>query len=112
MPGNMADPETVGYIFEALAETSWRLVYPAVIQEASEYENLPDEQSIEVKKLMDRSLMYDVLRKLDPSGGQVKACAFVLYCLKNNTTPAVAAPAAKGSIEKMFSEFFYNDSEA
>ena len=111
MPGNMVDPETVGYIFEALTEASWRYVYPANIQEASRIEKLPDEQSVEVKKLMDRSLVYDVLRKLDPSNGQLKACAFVLYCLRNKTTPSAMAPSVKPQIEKMFTEFFYAENK-
>jgi len=109
MPCNLRNPENTGLLLEALCEASMRLTYPATIQESVDFEELTDEGSIEVQKLMDRSLTYDILGCCDPSNGQLGNSGFINYCLKNNTTPAIAAPSAQAGLEALFTKFFYGE---
>jgi len=105
-PANIDDVDFAGFIFEALCEASWRITYPADIQEAVDFEQLTDDESVEVRKLVDQSARYDILKNCDPSA-QLQSCRFITYCLDNNTTPAVAAPSVQQGIEQIFHDFFY-----
>ena len=105
-PTNLEDTYTTGYLYEAICEASWRIVYPASIQEAKDYQTLTDEESIEVKKLVDQSLTYDILKDCDPSGGALGSCGFMWDCLNNQTPPSVAAQAYEDMFDMLFEDFF------
>ena len=110
-PSNIEDVDALGYIFEYLCEASYRIVYPAVIQEAIDFEQLTDEGSIKVQKLVDQSLFCDILKSCDPSEGLLASCGYVWYCISNNTTPSAAASSVKSVVERQFQEFFYGKQE-
>ena len=106
-PSNIEDIDAMGYILESLCEASYRIVYPADIQEAINFQELTDEGSIEVTKLADQSGVYDILKSCDPSLGLLASCGYIWYCISNNTTPSAAASSVKSVVERQFSEFFY-----
>ena len=105
-PTNLEDTYTTGYLYEAICEASWRTIYPASIQEARDFQTLTDEESILVKKLVDQSLTYDILKDCDPSAGALGSCAFMWDCLKNEIPPSVAAQAYEDMYNLLFEEFF------
>ena len=110
-PANLENADYTGYIFESLCEATWRVVYPATIQEAIDFEQLTDEGSIAVQKLVDQSLTYDILKNCDPSGGLLESCGFIWYCVQNKTTPSAAASSVQAVVERQFHEFFYGKTE-
>lgn len=104
-PTNLEDPYTTGYIYESICEASWRIVYPASIQEARAFETLTDEESILVKKLVDQSLTYDILKDCDPTGGVLGSCGFIWECIQNDMPPSVLAQSYE-AYNIVFDEFF------
>jgi hypothetical protein len=105
-PANLEDPYTTGYIYESICEASWRIVYPASIQEARDFETLTDEESILVKKLVDQSLTYDILKDCDPTGGALGSCGFIWDCIQNQVPPSVLAQSYEDAYNLLFDEFF------
>ncbi|MBO5882920.1 MAG: hypothetical protein J6Q78_00760 [Clostridia bacterium] len=105
-PANLEDEATTGYLYEALNEASYRITYPANIQEAVDFEMLTDEKSIEVQKLIDQSLSFDILKNFDPTDGGLSSCAFFYQCLTSDVPPSVMSQSYKEPYEMLFEEFF------
>ena len=106
-PANLEDESITGYLYEALNEASYRITYPANIQEAVDFEMLTDKESIEVQKLIDQSLTFDILKNFDPTGGGLSSCAFFYECLSTDVPPSVLSQMYKEPYELLFEEFFY-----
>jgi hypothetical protein len=104
-PRNLEDSYTTGYLYEALCEATWRIVYPASIQEARDFETLSDDESIAIKKLIDQSLTYDILKECDPTGGKLGSCGFIAECVDTNSEPAIVAMMYGDIYDTMFEEF-------
>ena len=107
---NLENDDYTGYIYEMLCEATLRIVYPATIQEAIDFEKLTDEGSIAVQKIVDQSILFDILKNCDPSG-ILSSCGYVWYCISNKTTPSAAASSVQAVVERQFSEFFYGKAE-
>ena len=105
-PANLEDPYTTGYLYESLCEASWRLVYPASIQEAVDFQELTDEESIEVKKLVDQSLTYDILKNIDPTGNKLSSCGFMWESLRSEVPPSILAQLYEDAYKLLFEEFY------
>ena len=107
-PVNLDDEEITGYLFEAFNEAAYRTTYPAVIQESVDFQWLRDEESIEVQKLVDQSLTFDILKNCDPTGGGMASCAFILQCLQSEIPPSILSQGYEDVYEQMFHDFFYS----
>ena len=105
-PTNLEDTYTTGYIYESICEASWRLVYPASIQEAQDFQTLTDEESIEVKKLVDQSLTFDILKDCDPTGGALGSCGFIWSCVQADVPPSIMVQMYDSAYNLLFEEFY------
>lgn len=105
-PLNLEDPYTTGYLYESLCEASQRIVYPAALREDVAFGMFTDEESVEVQKLVDRSLSYDILDYCDPSEGYLSSYGFIWDCAQNKVKPSILAMSYEDAYNLLFDEFF------
>ena len=104
-PKNSEDFVKLGTIYEALSEASYRITYPASLQEARERKLLVDDESVAVQKLVDQSLRFDILNNFDPVGG-LSNNGFIWMCLQEEHLPSILALSWKDGWEITFESFF------
>ena len=106
-PVNLGDPDSTGLVHEALCEASYRITYPADIQESVEFERLTDEESIKVQEICVESLVCDPTYRCDPSGGVNRLGVYFQSCLKEGTAPSIKVQEVGDVIRNAYNNFFY-----
>ena len=104
-PKNSEDFVRLGTIYEALGEASYRITYPASLQEAKDLKLLIDDESVAVQKIVDQSLRFDILNNFDPVG-VLSNNGFMWMCFKEEERPSILALSWKDGWEAEFEGFF------